>query len=97
MNLPIELVPNTSPPVFRWRQLVETLGGKQVIEHQEAVSPTMEVALVRLISAANQLAMENAALRGQVDGLVERSEARSAQSQSQSPAPASISSRKGRG
>ncbi len=69
MQLPIDIVPNTSPPIFRWGQVVDTIGGKQVVYHQEALSPTVEVALTRLITVAKQLAMDNATLQGQVAAL----------------------------
>lgn len=69
MELPIEVVPKTNPPRFRWRQLVNTPVGHQVISHEGSLPPTVETAVVRMIGICKQLVMDNAALHGQVDAL----------------------------
>ena len=71
-DLPIDIIPNTNPPQFRWTQLVETMSGRQVVEYIETLPPTLEVAVQRLILVAKQLLMENAGLRGQVESLHDR-------------------------
>lgn len=63
--LPIDVVPGTNPPIFRWNQLID----RQIIHHEGALPASVEVAVSRLISIAKQLLMDNAALHGQVDGL----------------------------
>ena len=70
--LPIEVIPGTDPPIFRWRQLISTPVGKQVVEHIESLPATVEVAVQRLVAVAKQLMMENTALRKQVDGMSKR-------------------------
>ena len=77
IKLPIDVVPGTNPPVFHWTQLVDTFNGKQVMEYREALPPNVEVAVQRLVSVAKQLLMENAALRGQVQGHCDRIAAQS--------------------
>lgn len=75
--LPIEVIPGTDPPIFRWRQLISTPVGKQVVEHIESLPATVEVAVQRLVAVAKQLMMENMALRGQVQGHCDRIAAQS--------------------
>lgn len=58
VELPIERVPNTSPPRFRWRQHVEALGGARMVEHEGTVPPTLESALIQLIVLAKQQARD---------------------------------------
>lgn len=70
MFLPIDVVPGTNPPQFRWNQLV----GGQVVHHEGTVSPTLEVALTRTLAILKQLLMDNAAQRGQIDELTRRLE-----------------------
>lgn len=77
LKLPIDVVPGSAPPKFRWRQTVDTLAGRQVIDHEATLPPTVEVAVVRLIGIAKQLMMENAALQGQVQGHCDRIAAQS--------------------
>ena len=71
-TLPMEIVPGTNPPVFRWRQSVGTPFGTQVVDHEGTLPPNIEVAVQRLVGIAKQLVMENAGLRGRVDGLLEQ-------------------------
>ena len=71
-QLPISVVPGSNPPKFQWRQVVSTGNGKQIIEHEGCLPPTVEGALVSLIGLSRQLMMDNAGLRGQVDGLSDR-------------------------
>lgn len=72
MVLPIDVVPGTNPPQFRWRQVVDTIAGKRVVNHEGALPPSVERAVETLIGVTKQLLMENAALQGQVKGLEDR-------------------------
>ncbi len=72
MNLPITVVPGSNPPQFRWRQIVSTPVGNQVIDHESNMPPTIEGALVALISIAKQLMYDNAALQGEIKGHCDR-------------------------
>lgn len=85
-NLPISVVPNTNPPIFRWRQMVDTLVGRQWVEHEEALPPTVERALVTLIGITKQLLYDNAALQGRIDALSKKTEA-AATTQPATPTP----------
>jgi hypothetical protein len=63
MDLPIDVIPNTAPPKFRWKQVVQTPVGEQTVEYQSTLTPTIEVALVKLVGVAKLLAAENKASR----------------------------------
>lgn len=69
--LPIDVVPNTDPPIFRWRQLVSNWGDGQSewVEHEGTLPPTCERAVVDLIVIAKRLQEENIRLRGLVEPL----------------------------
>jgi hypothetical protein len=75
VRLPIDVVAGTDPPIFRWRQTVDTPSGRQVVDHEGSLGVVVEVAVVRIISIAKQLLHDNAVLRGEVDGLCKRLEA----------------------
>lgn len=62
MNLPIDVIPNTTPPRFHWRQVVDTPIGKKTVEHEGLLPPSLEPAVLDLIGIAKQLAAENAEL-----------------------------------
>jgi hypothetical protein len=63
MNLPIDIIPNTAPPKFHWRQTVNTPVGARTVEYDGELPATVEQAVVDLIGIAKQLAAENEALR----------------------------------
>lgn len=50
-SLPIELVPNSRPPRFKWKRVVDTPTGKQTVDMEGCVQSSMEDALVDLITA----------------------------------------------
>ena len=77
MNLPIDVVSGTDPPIFRWKQVVDTIDGKRVVEHESSLPCTVEMAVSRLVTIAKQLLMDNAALQGQVMGMADRIAAQS--------------------
>ncbi len=67
MFLPIDVLPNTSPPQFRWKQVITTPIGDRVIEHCGPLPPSMEDAITSLITLAKMLKQENAELKKQVE------------------------------
>lgn len=64
MNLPIDLVPASRPPVFRWRQLVNSPIGPRSVEHEGQLQASVEDAIISLIGIAKQLSKECAELKG---------------------------------
>ena len=74
VRLPIDVVPGTDPPIFKWWQVVDTVVGRDVIKHESMLPPTVEVAVERIISVAKQSLMENVFLKGQVAALQKRIE-----------------------
>lgn len=90
VKLPIDVIPGSNPPRFRWRQTIDTPDGRRSVDHEAGLPPTVEVAVVRLIGIAKQLMMEVAALQGQVQGHCDRvaaqSEVITKQAEKQSPA-----------
>lgn len=62
-QLPIDVIPGTNPPRFRWRLKVDTIAGPKVVESEGLVLPSIESALVELISMVKKLQLENAVLR----------------------------------
>lgn len=71
-QLPINMVPNTDPPVFRWRHTVSTISGVTTQECEGQLPPSVEGAVKTLIGIAKQALMDNAGLRGQVQGMADR-------------------------
>ena len=73
MNLPIDVIPGTHPPQFRWTQIVEAFGRPREIVPQEGLlPPSLEGAVAELIAMTKQLMRENAGLQGQVQGMADR-------------------------
>jgi len=64
MKLPIQRVPNTTPPQFNYYQIVNELtGGTKVVKCCGCVPASMETALCDLLRIAEQLAQEFEELR----------------------------------
>lgn len=64
MKLPIQRIPNTTPPQFIYYQTINLpQGGVQSIQHTGCVPPAMEASLCGLIRIAQQLAKENTTLK----------------------------------
>ena len=76
-KLPIDLVPDTNPPRFRWRQMVDTLAGYRVIEQEGMLPPSIDRSVEELVKMAKQLLADNILLRGQLSGMAERVAAQS--------------------
>ena len=55
MKLPIEVIPNSRPQRFRWKQTVSTPSGPRAIEYEGTMPATVEAALKELITLANTL------------------------------------------
>lgn len=72
VRLPIDIVPGTNPPMFRWKQAVSTPNGTSVVDHEAQLPVTVEVSVQRLIRVTKQLLLENAALRGKCEGMAQR-------------------------
>ena len=71
-KLPIDLVPDTNPPRFRWRQMVDTPAGYRVIEQEGMLPPSIDRSVEELVKMAKQLLADNVLLRGQIEGMAER-------------------------
>ncbi len=69
-KLPIEVVPSSRPPRFRWRQLVHGPGRSEYVEREGPVEASMEVALVEVI----QLARSAAEMQQEILGLRKQNE-----------------------
>lgn len=96
MKLPIEVVPNTDPPVFRWRQTVSTPIGTKTVDHLGRLPPAVEQTIVLLIDVARQLAKENAILQGSLESANKRLEEQDAEPPPVAPKPAPVTPKKGK-
>ena len=74
MNLPIELISNSSPPRFRWRQTLQTPIGTRTVDHEGTLPPTVETAVEFLIALAKQQAQEIIGLQKRVETAEKRLE-----------------------
>lgn len=63
MNLPIDLVPNTRPQRFKWRQVVNSPIGVRTVDCEGQLPPGMDEAVSMLIDITKQLRTENNELR----------------------------------
>lgn len=64
-DLPIDVVPNTAPPQFRWSQVLDGFGGKQTLQHVGSVYPSMESALIEVVAMAKR-SFEESVARGKL-------------------------------
>lgn len=62
MDLPIDVVPGTAPPRFRWKQIVRTPSGAQRVPHEGALPPHIEGAVAALVAEAKRLVDHNKSL-----------------------------------
>ncbi len=68
MNLPIDVIPNSNPPRFRWRQIVPTPAGTKSVEYNGAqLPPSVEGAVIQLIELAKQQYADNVELRKKLE------------------------------
>ena len=77
MELPIDVLPRTNPPRFRWEQVVDTPNGRYTVEQEGALPSSVEVAVQRLVNMAKELMAENAGLKVMIKGLSDRVAAQS--------------------
>ena len=75
IQLPIDVVPGKTPPVFRWRQKVSTPTGDRVVYNEGMLPPNIEKAVADLITQAKRVMHDNAMLRGQVDSMSDKLQA----------------------
>lgn len=71
VTLPIDLIPNTSPPQFKWRQTVGTPIGDRTVDHEGTLPPSVEGAVLALIVLAKQQEQEIVGLRRRNEGAYE--------------------------
>lgn len=71
MKLPIDIVPGTNPPQFKWSMIVDMPGGPKTIEFQECIPSYLEKAVETLIDITKQQQLELVSLREQVQSLEE--------------------------
>ena len=62
MNLPIDVISNTAPPRFRWRQRVGTPAGMVVQNNEGMLPPSVEEAVLKLIEFTKELQRINVEL-----------------------------------
>lgn len=91
MPLPIELIPGTRPPRFRWCQTISTLAGNRIISHEGTISTSLEDAVAELIELAQKQTDQIAILKQQVADLLQltgtQAEQLAKQAENPSPAP----------
>lgn len=58
MTLPINLIPNTQPPRFRWKQVVSTPSGNHTVDHEGTLPAPVESAVMDLIRVARRQELE---------------------------------------
>ncbi len=67
MNLPIDVIPNSKPPRFRWKQAVSTPNGTKIIEYEGSVMLTIEQPLLELLALVRQQHLDNVELRKKLE------------------------------
>lgn len=72
MKLPIDVVPNSRPMRFKWRQTITTPIGSYTINHEGELPASVEEVVVLLIGLSKQLVSENAELKSKVDVLTKQ-------------------------
>lgn len=71
MNLPIDMIPGTTPRRFKWRQTVTTPAGPKVVDFDGTLPTTVEESVMLLIGIAKQQAKEIETLKKRYEGLCE--------------------------
>ena len=66
-TLPIDIVPDRNPMVFRWRFRAEGVGGGAVQHCEGNLPPSVEGAVALLIALTKQLQLENGVLREKLE------------------------------
>ena len=52
MKLPIEIIPNTNPPRFKWEQVFDATGNPRIVQCEGVFPASMESAVAALIGYA---------------------------------------------
>lgn len=74
-DLPIDVIPGSSPPRFRWRHKVATPIGEKAIECTGLMLPSIEASLCTLVAIAKERAARIAVLTASVKSQAEQIEA----------------------
>lgn len=74
MTLPIQRIPNTHPPRFRWMQTVGTPLGKRRVAYEGVLPPNIEEAVISLVAQAEQLEIERNKLQEENNRLLDQCE-----------------------
>ena len=88
MILPIDVIPNSNPPRFKWYQLVDSPIGRKLVDCQGSLQLGVSESVVALLRMVKELSAENETLGKQVRQLAAHAEL---------VKPQSISSRKSKG
>lgn len=69
MKLPIEIVPNSKPQKFRWKQTIKAPGGNRIINHEGVLPVSVEQTIVQLIESCKLQISANRVLKCEVEKL----------------------------
>lgn len=61
-TLPIDIVPNTQPPRFQWRQKLKGVFGDETVQFEGMIPPSMEGPIIELIALVKSQAKQIADL-----------------------------------
>lgn len=53
-QLPIDVIPGTYPPKFRWEHIINTPVGTRILSNEATLPPSVENAIVQLITITKQ-------------------------------------------
>lgn len=67
MKLPIDIVPNSNPPLFKWQQTFDPTGVRRVVDCDGTLPVSVETAVKELILLAKQQQQEIIGLRKQIE------------------------------
>lgn len=91
MNLPIEIIPNTNPPQFKWKQVVNTINGTAEQECSGLLPPSIDNVVKQLLFICKSTIKDNIQLQKQVlqlqDQLQQLQQSQQSQQPKQSPTP----------
>jgi hypothetical protein len=72
MDLPIDVVPGSNPPKFRWRHVTDTMAGKRTVDCNGCLPVSVEAAVAALVAMVKRMEKELAEARARCDSLAER-------------------------
>lgn len=103
MNLPIDVVPDTNPPRFFWKQTVQSPIGPREVGYEGLLPPHVEGAVAALVVLAKQQAQEIATWKQTIEDMAAQLDAQKAElietppEHLLPPAPKQFLSKKGKG